>query len=121
MNKFLFTIGGILLWVVACFFITGCASVGETAAYRETAKGIKEKKAEIYKNYKEGKVDIKTTLALIKDLDDLKDKMKEKSGGDLRRFLIEVGIILSGVFGLNRYRDKIPGATRKDYVHKING
>lgn len=121
MNKFLMIFGGFLIWVVACFFITGCASVGEVAAYREAARGIEGKKVKIFREFREGKIDVKTTLALIKELDELKDKMKGKSKTELLRFLIEAGLILSGAFGLNRYRDKVPGATRKDYIHKTNG
>ncbi len=121
MNKLFYILGGIVIWAVACFFIAGCASVGEVAVYRETVRSIQERKDVVVKDLKEGKIDVKTALAFIKDLDDLKDKIKEKSGGALLKFLIEVGVLLSGAFGLNRYRDKIPGATRKDYIHKING
>lgn len=120
-KNFLMFCGAFLIWVVACFFITGCVSDGGGAAYRETIGSVKVRKETVFKELEAGKIDVKTALALIKDLDDLKDRARKESKGDGRRLLIELGIIAAGIFGGSRYRDKIPGMTRPGYVHKING
>jgi hypothetical protein len=121
MNKFFMIVGGILIWVVACFFLTSCGTLEKARAYSEAAASLNEKRDKILDDFNKGVINLDTATELLKELDLLKDKLRENAGGGGSKFLLEI-IALLVAFGSGAGSTKIiPFLIKKFITNKTNG